>query len=86
MVPSLPEWADDMECKTAVTPAKPSGAVVHMSARRDPQKTIGRHPHQDHRRTQPPRSIGRDGPDPTRAREPGVARQTPALHKRAAAR
>ena len=54
MVPSLPEWADNMECKTAVTPAKPSGAVVHMSARRDPQKTIGRHPHQDHRRTQPP--------------------------------
>ena len=37
-------------------------------------------------RITPPGTIGKDGRPPMRAREPGVARQTPALHKRAAAR
>src|ERR1019366_7719887 len=42
MVPSPPEVGRWQGCKTGTAPAKSSGAAVQVSARRDPQQTVGR--------------------------------------------
>src|ERR1035437_7229679 len=64
MVPSPPEVGRWQGCKTGTAPAKSSGAAVQVSARRDPQQTVGRHCQDSHhKRNGADRQI-RGGPGP----------------------